>query len=76
MYAIRNRRTKKYVYGTDRRYFPRHQRTSAEKALIYETYSEAEHDFMARQCGKEYEIIPVYLKPFEAPKAAKPIKEK
>ena len=69
MYAIRNRRTKKFVYGTDWRYSPRHQRTSADRALVYETEVDAAIDFKLRQCGKEYEIIPVILEPYKAPEA-------
>ena len=61
MYAIRNRRTKKWVYGTDYRYSPRRQRTSFDRALTYEDFDDAKLDFMYRQCGKDYEIVPVVI---------------
>lgn len=61
MYAIRNKRTKKWVYGTDYRYSPRRQRTSFDRALTYKDYGHAEIDFMCRQCGKDYEIVPVVI---------------
>ena len=61
MYAIRNRKTKKWVYGTDYRYSPRRQRTSFDRALTYEDYDHAKLDFMSRQCGKDYEIVPVVI---------------
>lgn len=57
MYAIRNRRTKKWVYGTDYRYHPYHQRTSKDQAITYDDLEYAEWDFRHRKCGKDYEII-------------------
>ena len=65
MYAIRNRRTRKWVYGIDYRYWPRHQRTSDFKALLYEHYEDALNDFKWRDCGKQYEIVPVRLEALE-----------
>lgn len=61
MYAIRNKRTKKWVYGTDYRYSPRRQRTSFDRALTYENYDRAKLDFIGRQCGKDYEIVTVVI---------------
>lgn len=62
MWAIRNKRTDYWVYGTDFRYHPPHQRTSFGRALLYETKEDAEFDFnQVRKCGKEYEIVPVRL---------------
>ena len=61
MWAIRNKRTHKWMYGTwwqDGRVV---QRTSEEAARLYETYESAEHDFRMRKCGKSYEIVPVRL---------------
>lgn len=55
MYGIINTRTKKWVYGTD---FERHtQRTSDERALLFETYEDAELEFRLRKCGKDYKIV-------------------
>ena len=61
VWAIRNKRTDYWVYGTDYRYSPPHQRTSFGRALTYETKKDAEFDFRHRKCGKEYEIVPVRL---------------
>lgn len=57
MYAIQNIKTKKFVYGTDYRYYPRHQRTSMNRLLTYETLAEAKYDYRHRQCGKDYRIV-------------------
>ena len=59
MYAIRNKKTKLWLYGTDYRYHPPHQRTSENKCMIFETYEDALNDFRWRRCGKSYEIVPV-----------------
>ena len=75
MYAIRNRKTKKGVYGTDYRmhhprmkkresgpkFFSYEQRTSFHKALIFGDRKEAELEFDIRGCGHNYEIVEVYL---------------
>lgn len=61
MYAIRNKRTKKWVYGTDYRYSPRRQRTSFDRALTYEDFEHAKLAFVCRQCGKDYEVVPVVI---------------
>lgn len=37
------------------------QRTSFDRALTYKDYGYAEIDFMHRQCGKDYEIVPVVI---------------
>ena len=65
MWAIRNKRTRKWVYGTDRRYWPRHQRTSEDKALIFENKEDARYEMKHRQCGKDYEVVPVRLEVIE-----------
>lgn len=61
MYAIRNKRTRKWLYGTDYRFYPRKQRTSFDKAMIFESEQEAKNEFRWRMCGKSYEIIPVRI---------------
>ena len=63
MYAIRNKRTGKWLYGTDFRHFPYTQRTSFEQAKIWESYEAAKSEFKSRMCGKSYEIVPVILDP-------------
>lgn len=57
MFAIQNIKTGKFVYGTDYRYSPRHQRTHRNKMLTYENLSFAKADFMSRRCGKDYRIV-------------------
>ena len=57
MYAIQNIKTGKFVYGTDYRYFPRHQRTSFNQMLTDDEYYFAECDFLSRGCSKDYRIV-------------------
>lgn len=57
MYAIQNIKTGKFVYGTDKRYWPPHQRTSKDCVLTYATPGEAKSDFICRKCGKDYRIV-------------------
>ena len=57
MYAIQNIKTGKFVYGTDYRYYPRHQFTSKNRMLTYETDLAAWLDFHKRDCGKDYRIV-------------------
>lgn len=45
MFAIQNIKTGKFLYGTDYRYRPPHQRTSNTKMLTYSSIAEAAHDF-------------------------------
>lgn len=61
MWAIRNKRTKKWLYGTDYRRNPATQRTSDNKAITFETLEEAEHAYRLRGCGKSYVIVPVEI---------------
>lgn len=58
MFAIQNIKTGKFVYGTDYRFSPPHQRTSRGKMVTYSSLSEAAFDFwINRKCGKEYRIV-------------------
>lgn len=57
MYAIQNIKTKKFVYGTDSRYFPRRQRTSRKQMITYASAWQAQVDYKARHCGKDYRIV-------------------
>lgn len=61
MYAIKNKRTGRYVYGTDRRRTVFTQLTSAEQALTYESRQRAETDMLLRKCGKDYSVVRVQL---------------
>lgn len=60
-FAIKNKRTSKYVYGTDYRHFPPTQRTSTDKMLLYDSREDAEMDFRHRRCGKDYIVIAVIV---------------
>lgn len=58
MFTIQNIKTGKFLYGTDYRYLPPHQRTSNTKMLTYSSIEEAAHDFwVKRKCGKDYRIV-------------------
>lgn len=60
MFAIINTKTGKFVYGTDYRYRPPHQRTSSKQMLTYPSLKSAALDFVRRKCGHEYEIASLY----------------
>lgn len=61
MYAIQNIKTKKFVFGTDYRYFNKarkhNQRTSRNKMLTYDDFESAAMDFRTRKCGRNYRIV-------------------
>lgn len=57
MFAIQNIKTGKFLYGTDYRYFPPHQRTSKNQALTYDSLARAKADFRGRKCGKDYRVV-------------------
>lgn len=61
MWAIRNKRTRKWLYGTDYRHYPPTQRTSENKAMLFETCEEAEAEMRYRKCGLSYKAVPVIL---------------
>lgn len=61
MYAIKNKRTGKWIYGTDFRYSPYYQRTSKEQAMTWEDIEEVQWEFERRRCGKDYKIVNVRL---------------
>lgn len=66
MYTIRNKKTKKWVYGTDYRYYPPHQRTAFDRALLFDSYEKAQRYFVVYDCNKKrYEIVPVRLEELE-----------
>ena len=58
-YAIRNKKSKRWLYGTDYRYSPPHQRLSDDTPYLYPTQWLAELAFKARMCNKDYEIVKV-----------------
>ncbi|EEO5812577.1 hypothetical protein ACK2EA_000038 [Listeria monocytogenes] len=62
MQAIRHKRTKKFIYGTDKRYSPFRQRTSNDQALLFENHFTANLAFKERKVSKKlYEIVTVEL---------------
>lgn len=62
MYAIIDKVSNQWIFGTDYREFPHVQRTSNDQALTYETYEYAEMDFRRRGCDENnYEIVKVKL---------------
>ncbi|HAC0982255.1 TPA_asm: hypothetical protein GY030_13375 [Listeria monocytogenes] len=62
MHAIRHKRTKNFIYGTDKRYSPFRQRTSNDQALLFENYFTAHLAFKERKVSKKlYEIVTVEL---------------
>jgi len=61
MYAIRHKKTNKWLYGTDYREQPYKQRTSYDMALTFEDKDEAEWEFKKRRCSKDFEIVKVRL---------------
>ena len=65
MWAIYNKRTRKWVYGNDFRYSPRRQFTSDEKAILFGTEEDARREFNRRRCGKDYQVVPVRLEVLE-----------
>jgi hypothetical protein len=71
MFAIQNQRTGKFVYGTDYRYYPRHQRTDFERMLTYDEYRFAEWDFLSRECSKDYRIVE--LEPVKVKRVLPPV---
>lgn len=62
MYAIRHRRSKKFVYGTDKRYPNFRQKLSHNNALLFEYNFEVEAAFLIRHMSKkDYEIVEVEI---------------
>lgn len=78
MYAIQNKRTKKWVYGTDFRSthkrskkfkdpwkskWGHRQFTSFDMALTWDDLEYTKYEFFHRGCGEDYEIVEVKLMP-------------
>lgn len=63
MYAIINSKTKKFLYGTNYNYdvSKQRQRTSFDRALIFETECAARLDIKIRKCSKDYKICKVEI---------------
>ena len=52
----------KWVYGTDYRYDPPHQRLSDDALLMFSRKEDAEAEFRKRRIGKNYRIVEVQIK--------------
>lgn len=65
MWAIRNKRTGKWLYGTWRQDVRIIQRTSENRALLLSTEEDALYEMRIRKCGKSYEAVPVRLEILE-----------
>lgn len=63
MFAIQDTKTGKWVYGTDFRYNPPHQRTSNNRVMIWDSVTDALFEYKRRKCGKKYKVAE--LKPLE-----------
>ena len=66
MFAIVNKKTKRFVYSTDYTGETSKQKTSADIAKTYLTYKDAKNDFNRRKCNKNYAICviesPVFIR--------------
>ena len=59
MYAIKNKLTGKWLYGTDFRTSKPVQRTSENRCMIFETYEDAKLEVDRRRCSRNYQIVKV-----------------
>ena len=75
MYAIINKKTKQFVYGTDYRQRYNNntakQRTSLDEALTYSCKEQAEVDMRCRHMSNDYEVIEVKLLILDRPPSNK-----
>lgn len=62
-YAIQNRRTGKFVTGTDWRFSPPHQITEFEVGMLFTEKIDAVMTMDRRRCGDDYRVVEV--KPLE-----------
>ena len=62
MYAIKNKKTGKWVYGTDFTTIPYRQRTAFDIALLFNEFQYAKVEFERRKCSKNYVIVKTELK--------------
>ena len=65
MWAIRNKRTRKWLFGTWWQNGRVIQRTSDDMAMIFETEEYAKNEMRWRKCGKDYEAVPVRIEVLE-----------
>ena len=66
MFAIINRKTGKFICGTDYRYNPPHQITSDERLITYQSEKAAELDLRCRRAShSKYRIVKIEVKVLE-----------
>lgn len=61
MYAIKNTRTGKWLYGTDYRRSPPIQRTCTERVATFYDEEDALRELKHRKCGKDYKVLKVQI---------------
>lgn len=61
MWAIRNKRTGKWLFGTWWQNGRVIQRTSDDMAMTFETEEYAKNEMRYRRYGKDYEAVPVRI---------------
>lgn len=61
VWAIKNKKTGKWLYGTDFRGSKKKQRCSKERAELWDTKELAESNIRWRGCGKNYQAVPVQI---------------
>ncbi|MBO7211079.1 MAG: hypothetical protein J6V44_08805 [Methanobrevibacter sp.] len=64
-YAIQNRKTGKFVDGTDFRRYPYTQITSYDRFLTFDNIEDAKYTMLHRMCGKNYKIVRLVFHPEE-----------
>ena len=63
-YAIRNKKTKRYITGTDYRYYPPHQRTNAYfPPLLFTEYNLYREIMHRKISSRYYEVVTVGINP-------------
>lgn len=58
-FAIINTKSGKFLYGTDYRYNPPHQRTSKDVAQMWHDKEFAEAQLLSRHCSTNYRVVEV-----------------
>lgn len=61
MFAIVNKKTSEFIYGTDFNHNPHLQRTAKNQALLFAYGFQVEFEFQHRQCSEDYKIVTVVL---------------
>jgi hypothetical protein len=62
MFAIRNRRTRQWLFGTDWNYNPPRQRLANDWAEVFRSREQGEFEFRRRQCSeKTYRLCEVQI---------------